>query len=384
VPSLASAEQSNTSVVFSDRYILKLFRRPSEGINPDLELGRFLTERAAFPHTPPTLGSLEYRAGRAEPLTLAILQGYVPNEGDAWQYTLRHLGQYFEQILTHPGELKEAPIPPGLPLTLSGQAIPELAEETIGPYLESARLLGERTAELHVALASDALDPAVAPEPFSTLYLRALYQSMRGQARRALWLLTKRRNDLPGPLGALAEKVLASEAEILQVFWAVVERKVDATRIRCHGDLHLGQVLYTGKDFVFIDFEGEPARPIGERRIKRSPLKDVAGMLRSFDYAAQTGLLEALASGVAQPDDLARLEPWARYWSSWVAATYLKAYFATAGEASFLPRDPAGQETLLQAHVLEKAVYELAYELNNRPSWVKIPLAGILQLLEAR
>src|SRR5262249_33999509 len=138
VPSLASAEQSNPSVVFGDRYILKLFRRPSEGITPDLELGRFLTERAAFPHTPPTLGSIEYRAGRAEPMTLAILQAYVPNEGDAWQYTVRHLSQYFEQILTHPGELKEAPIPPGLPLALSGQAIPDLAEQTIGPNLERA------------------------------------------------------------------------------------------------------------------------------------------------------------------------------------------------------------------------------------------------------
>jgi maltose alpha-D-glucosyltransferase/alpha-amylase len=151
-----------------------------------------------------------------------------------------------------------------------------------------------------------------------------------------------------------------------------------------HGDYHLGQVLYTGRDFVIIDFEGEPSRSIGARRIKRTPLRDVAGMLRSFDYAAHTSLLGRHRGGPVRPEDVATLAPWARYWTQWVSAAFLRAYLATLGPGALLPRDPRDLRVLLDAHLLEKALYELGYELNNRPDWVGIPLSGILELMEAK
>ncbi len=176
--------------------------------------------------------------------------------------------------------------------------------------------------------------------------------------------------------------MLESEGDCLKIFQSILGRKITALRTRIHGDYHLGQVLYTGKDFVIIDFEGEPARPLTERRIKRSPLRDVAGMLRSFHYAAHTALANQVEAGVIRAEDRLGLEPWARLWNLWISSAFLRAYLRTAGEAAYLPRGREEFETLLHAYHLEKAIYELGYELNNRPTWVWLPLLGIQQLLE--
>ena len=258
-------------------------------------------------------------------------------------------------------------------------------QETISSYLPTAQLLGQRTAELHIALASDAVDPHFAPEPFSILYQRSIYQTMRSLTAQSFPLLRQRLKGLPQTVRGEAQRVLDREQDVLKRFQAILGRKITAMRIRCHGDYHLGQVLYTGKDFVIIDFEGEPARPLSERRIKRSPLRDVAGMLRSFHYAAYTTLFNQEAEGVyaSHPEALAFLEPWARFWYLWVSAVFLKTYCENASRASFLPRTREELQVLLDAYLLEKAVYELDYELNNRPDWVRIPLQGILQLLGA-
>ncbi len=382
--SLMQAEQSNTSILYGSTFILKLFRRVAPGVNPDLEIGRFLTEKAAFAHVPPVAGALEYRQNHGEPVTVAVLQSFVPNQGDAWQYTLDTLEQYFELVLTH-REVQQPPVPQEPLVTLSEEALPSLAQETIGSYLASAQLLGQRTAELHLALASDAIDPRFTPEAFSTLYQRSIYQTMRSHAARSFPLLRRRLKELPQAVRADAQRVLEHEEDVLRRFQAILGRKITAMRIRCHGDYHLGQVLYTGKDFVIIDFEGEPARPLSERRIKRSPLRDVAGMLRSFHYAAYTALFDQEAEGVyaSHPEALAALEPWARFWYHWVSAVFLKTYREVANQASFLPRAREELQVLLDAYLLEKAAYELGYELNNRPDWVRIPLQGILQLLGA-
>ena len=377
-------EQSNTSVVYGDRFILKLFRRLEAGVNPDLELGRFLTERAAFAHIPPLAGVLEYRRQHAEPMTLAILQGFVPNQGDAWQYTLDALGHYCEGVLARQTAMPAAPMPPQPLLALLEDEIPPLAYELIGPYLGAARLLGQRTAELHVALAQETDDPAFAPEPFSTLYQRALYQSMRSPTGQVFERLLERLQEVPAAVREEAQLVVSLEPEILRRFRSVLQRKITAMRIRIHGDYHLGQVLYTGKDFVIIDFEGESPRPLSERRIKRSPLRDVVGMLRSFHYAAYTALSSRINGGVARPEDMAVLEPCAHFWHLWVSAVFLKAYLASAAPAPFLPRTREELAILLDAYVLEKALYELGHELDNRPDWVQVPLRGILQLLETR
>ena len=368
--------------------ILKLFRRVETGINPDLEIGYFLTERAGFPHIPPVAGSIEYRMKRGETAAIGLLRRFVPNEGDAWRHTLDALSQYFDRAVTRPAdELKDFLYPAFLrprPFVekLAQTKIPPIAGELIGPYLENIKLLGQRTAELHVALASSHDDPVFAPEPFSVLYQRSLYQSMRTHSGQMFQLLKNNLNSLRGVVLDEALKVLDLQNGIMNIFRAVLSRKITASRTRIHGDFHLGQVLYTGKDYVIIDFEGEPARPLTERRIKRSPVRDVAGMLRSFHYAAYTTLFGHLGSAMVRPEDLAAMEPWARLWNIWVSSVYLKSYVDHAAPGGFLPADREELNILLNTYLFEKALYELGYELNNRPDWVRIPVIGILQLLQ--
>ncbi|MGH7831306.1 MAG: putative maltokinase, partial [Candidatus Binatia bacterium] len=358
-----------------------VFRRVDEGINPDLEIGLFLTERISFANVPRVLGALEYRKKNKEPMTLGILHAFVPNQGDAWRYTLDSLGRYFEDVLAKPAESKNLVLPSESYWDLLDPDPPFLVGETVGPYLASAQLLGQRTGELHRALASDTTDAAFAPEPFTGLDRRSLYQSLRTSAEQSFQMLDKTlRRGLPEETEPSAQKVLERSREIFKKFHALVERDLSGLRIRCHGDYHLGQVLYTGKDFVIIDFEGEPTRSLSERRIKKSPLRDVAGMLRSFHYAS----VAKLKSGQFRPEDIPSLQPWSRFWHFWVSVTFLKAYLSAVGDSSILPKSRADIQLLLDLHLLEKNLYELRYEINHRPDWLNIPLQGILQLLETR
>ncbi|MEA2587420.1 MAG: maltose alpha-D-glucosyltransferase / alpha-amylase, partial [Actinomycetota bacterium] len=376
-PQPMQAEQSNTSVIFGDRLFFKLFRRPEEGINPDLEIGRFLTERVGFPHVPQVAGALEYRRGKGEPMTLGIAQQLVPNSGDAWHYTLDSLGRFFEEAIVRHPEIADPPIPEGLGLFQAARLEPPaLARETMADYLDRARLLGRRTAELHLALASDKEDPAFVPEPITPFYQRSLYQTMRSITVQNFRLLRDLGDQIPE-----AVQILDLESDVVRRLQRVLEPKISASRIRIHGDYHLGQVLYTGKDFVIIDFEGEPARPLSERRIKRSPLQDVAGMLRSLNYAAY-GALYGRVGGIAADRDPSVLQHWVRFWYLWSAGSFLGTYLDVAQGASFIPRSEAHTRILLDTFLLGKAMYELGYEANNRPQWMKIPIQGILQLLE--
>jgi maltose alpha-D-glucosyltransferase/alpha-amylase len=378
--SVLKAEQSNTSLLFGDRFILKLFRRIQPGVNPDLEIGLFLTEKK-FSHIPPVAGAVEYRRGREEPMTLAILNQFVPNEGDAWKFTLDHLTHFFEHAVAEQGKMEGLSLPSSPLLDLAEPDVPPAVAEIIGPYLESARLLGQRTGEMHLVLASEPERPSFAPEPFSRLYQRSLYQSMRSLTGQVFQLLRQRLQTLPEGTRPEVQKVLDQEAKILERFRSLMDMKITAMRIRCHGDYHLGQVLYTGKDFVIIDFEGEPARPLSERRIKRSPLRDVAGMLRSFNYAAYSALFSQRDSGLIRPEDLAFLESSAQFWRLWVSAAFLKAYLGEASKGNFIPRAKREVQALLDIYLLEKGVYELGYELNNRPEWIMIPIQGIRELI---
>jgi maltose alpha-D-glucosyltransferase/alpha-amylase len=377
-PSLARADHHNALVFFDDRFVLKAFRRVEEGTNPELQIARFLTERAGFGHTPPLLGALEYRRSWGEPLTLAVLYGFVPNQGDGWRLTLDALGRYYEQALAGPN--RELPLPRQGFLDLIHQEVPEMAREMIGSHLEAARLLGQRTGELHLALASGADDPAFAPEPFSTLYQRSLYQTVRAQGRRALDLLRKRLQDLPERVQRDGPHLLALEPELLKRIGRIREQKINARRTRCHGDYHLAQVLWTGKDWALIDLEGDPSRPFGVRRLKRSPLRDASSMVRSFHYAA----LCALTQGPIRPEDQAVLEPWARFWHQWVATTFLKAYLETAAQGQFLPTSREELDVVLDFYLLKRAINELQYELTYHPDRVRVPLQGLLHLLEGR
>lgn len=377
-PSFMKAEQSNSSVVYGQRLVLKIFRRLEAGINPDLEISSFLTERSSFQNIPPLAGHLEYLSKEGIRTSLGALQGYIINQGDAWQFTLGALSEYYQNAqgcTLAAGEIPRNPI-----LALSEQAIPEAARRRIGPYLESAALLGRRTAELHTALASSQQDPAFAPEPLSEAGQQAFVISAMNLVTANFGLLRRLKNEMPDHIRKQADAVLSLEDDALRRFQLFRKRKLSAVLTRIHGDYHLGQVLFTGNDFVIIDFEGEPARSLEERRKKRSPLQDVAGMLRSFHYAAYAPLLKQ--EGARRPDErLQSLAPWGDYWQKWASAAFLKAYLETSRGLQFIPQNGEELAFLLDTYLLDKAVYELGYELNNRPSWVRIPLEGISQLL---
>jgi maltose alpha-D-glucosyltransferase/alpha-amylase len=379
------AEQSNSTLLYGDQFLLKLFRRLQEGVNPELEIGAFLTDVVAFPHAPPLAGAIEYIMPDRPTVTVGILEGFVHNEGNAWTYTLDRVQEYFEEIIIKkPASEVPADLLPRTPLLALAKAeTPPLADNLFGPYLESIALLGRRTAEMHIALAAHTDLPHFGEEPFSQLYQRSLYQALRNSAARSLSMLRgKLANNAPHEVQVEGGAVMAREAEMLDRMRPVIQQKIGAMRIRCHGDFHLGQVLYTGNDFVIIDFEGEPGRSIGERQLKASPFRDVAGMLRSFDYACYSAFADPLGGAVTGSEESTRLRRWMQFWTTWTSAAFLKSYLAVADGHSFIPRQPESAQLLLDIYLFEKALYELRYELNNRPDWAHIPLHGILQLLD--
>jgi maltose alpha-D-glucosyltransferase / alpha-amylase len=383
-PSVLKAEQSNTSIVFGDRYMMKVVRRLERGVSPDVEIGRYLAGRVE--HVPELLGTIEHvRPGGDEPATVAMLQRFVPNEGDAWVHTLDELERFSERVLSDPPDSgRTLPGARSSALAMAAKEIPEAVHGALGPYIDSAILLGRRTAELHVALAAGDGDEAFLTEPFTTLYQRSLYQSMRNALRRGLQAARNGIDSLPDPAARdHIEQLSAREDEILERLKSLSNTRIDTVRTRIHGDYHLGQVLWTGRDFVIIDFEGEPARPLGERRLKRSPLRDVAGMLRSFQYATASALRFQLERGAVTEERTGYedLRGWLGYWHRWASAAFLRGYLETADGQPFLPSDPDHTAILLDAFLLEKAIYELGYEMNNRPEWVDIPLTGIAEVL---
>ena len=372
-----SIEQSNTSIIYGDRFILKLFRRLEAGINPDCEIGQYLTEKTSFDRIPPFAGMIQYwPAPGAEPTVLAMLQGLVVNEGDGWKWTVEELQRYYESCAPiasrefADGELDE-------PLELSEHPVSQLARDHVGIYLDSAAILGRRTAELHLALASPTDDPAFAPEPLSLEDLQALFVGARDSAVSVFEFLRKSMSQLPDDVIDIAALVLGQRRRILDHLKELKFDGLSAQKLRIHGDYHLGQVLRVKNDFVLLDFEGEPARSLDSRRSKQCALKDVAGMLRSFSYAAFGTLISYTAR---HPEDFDSLKPWAQLWERSVAAEFLRAYRDTAQGAQFLPDTTADFRKLLDLFLLDKALYEILYELNNRPAWVRVPMLGIMSL----
>jgi len=377
------SDQSNTSVFFGKRLVLKLFRRLEPGPNPDVEIGEFLSRRG-FTRVPPLVGSISYspapKGGGVHIATaassVAMLQKYVWNQGNGWQVTIDEIERFFEYVTA-------TPVPADADLNAAHAWAfgltsdpPASVAEAIRAYLAVADILGRRTGEMHVALA-DSTDPTFAPEPIAASDLNATIEDMRTRAQTHLTLLETVLPHLEDRIQQQALEVLRQREELLQQFDDLREVRGSSARIRCHGDYHLGQILVTEGDVVILDFEGEPARPIQERRAKTSPLRDVAGMIRSFSYAALTAVN---AVTQARPEDARRLGPWADFWQTWIGAAFLRSYLLATQDASFLP-PPDNFDLMLRAYILDKALYELAYELNNRPTWVHIPLTGVLQLL---
>jgi maltose alpha-D-glucosyltransferase/alpha-amylase len=325
---------------------------------------------------PPYAGALTYAPQTGETSSLGLLQGLVPNQGDVWSWTLEDLDRYYETCSL---SLFVPPHETGQTGSMAEAAAAEsaLARDHVGLYLDAAATLGRRTAELHLALAGPTSNPEFAPEPLTSADLQQLAATFSEHVSRVLDALRGSLLDLPDALVEQAGRALARR----QAFGATFRRLEALTdggqRTRIHGDYHLGQVLRVKNDFLILDFEGEPQRSLAERRAKHSPLKDVAGMLRSFSYAAWVGLQQFTRRG---HESAMRLEPWARLWEQSVSAAFLRAYLEVAAKDNLLPREPAAVESILQAYVLEKAFYEVLYELNHRPAWVWIPLRSLLTL----
>jgi maltose alpha-D-glucosyltransferase/alpha-amylase len=376
---MMSGEQSNTALTYNNKFFLKLYRKVDIAINPDLELTHFLSHNTNFKNIPPFVGTVEWKYKNGT-MVLGMMQEMVENNGDAWTYMQDTLKSYNEKLLMRDKPMLFPELKGSLVNPVKYEDIPENAKEIIDVTVaERARLLGIRTGEMHLALASGTELPNFAPEEFSLHYQRSLFSSFQSLVRVTFQNQVRNIRKLPLHLREEVKDILAMKGDILHVLKRIYNRKLGAVKIRIHGDYHLGQVLVTGKDFVILDFEGEPARSYSERRLKRSPLRDVAGMIRSFHYAAYSSLL---LNDHLRKKEVAKLMPYAELWYHYMSGFFMKAYLETVKDTGFIPDEKEDLEVMMQTYILEKAIYELNYELNNRPDWVLIPLRSIKSIME--
>ena len=354
-------EQSNTSILIGEKMVLKVIRRLSPGTHPEVEIGRFLTEVAQYPNVPPQLGAVEYVDQDGVPTALAVLQGFARNQGDGWRYTLDYLSRALEEA----------------DLGFDGEDLDPQDRHAV--FLTQMALLGQRTAELHRALSITTGDPAFDPEPIDDDDMVSITQSVTDQATAAFRALKRSEAQAGEDVHASVTDLLDREEECLALVLRLGQIKVKATKTRHHGDFHLGQVLIARDDFILVDFEGEPVRSLEERRAKRSPLRDVAGMLRSFDYAAAAALK---FYDEMTPDRLTSAAEHALIWRNLTIDAFLGGYIDAIGDCLAFPEDPSTAMQLLDLLILEKALYEIYYEAANRPSWLPIPVNGVLAILD--
>jgi maltose alpha-D-glucosyltransferase/alpha-amylase len=372
---ILKADQSNTAIIYNDQYFFKFYRKLENEINPELEIVRFLSEHTTFRNSPRYAGSVEYHDQDGNIIVFGLLQERVDNQGEAWTMSVDSVGRFYERVMAKAKTIK-------LPKLINKASIkfedaPEVIQEFIGRgFYERMVRLGTRTAEMHLALSSNTSNPAFTPENFTANYQRSLYSSLRKLVKDRFSLLESTLPKLTADVQKFAKEVLELENDIMQCFSEVHQVKIKANKIRIHGDYHLGQVLFTGKDFVIIDFEGEPGLSFSERRLKKSALKDVAGMMRSIHYAA---FGKILLNENYRDRDLEFLEMWAEQWQHYVSRFYLGAYMERMNMGTSLS---AEDDVLIRTFLLEKAIYELGYELNGRPDWTIIPLRGIHYIMK--
>lgn len=372
---LVTAEQSNSSIIYDRQAIMKCFRRVVAGINPDVEVSHFLTTQAGFRHTPATLGDIAYISEDGIEHSLALLQAFVPNEGDAWEHTLVALGRFVAAAQYREDVADDMRI--------------QETQRLMATNLAEVEQLGTLTGEMHVALASDPSDPNFAPRPLLPEQVRAWQTAILAESADMLRELEQRMDTLPPGQQASVAALLAARSRIEQRATQLTTLgEAGLVTTRYHGDYHLGQILVSAQGFLVLDFEGEPLRSIAERRAHGSPLKDVAGMLRSLSYAAHTALRQAESkataeAGSTEPIDLThrRLTAWTEAWEQCARAAFLDGYRAATHGAAFVPEDSETFDAAVAVFELEKAFYELNYELNNRPDWLPIPLRGIQRVI---
>ncbi len=354
---MVGVEQSNTSIIYNNKHFLKLYRKVDSHFNPDVEVTRFLTEKTNFTHSPIYSASLFFKIEK-EIYTIGLLQKLIQNDGDAWSYYGNETKIFLESIKN---------------------SSEEITEDVVGKkIIDKTILLGKRTAEMHIALSSTKEDSNFETEEFSLHYQSSLYAGLYSMVRSSFATLTKQLPNLLPLLKIEAENIQKLRPEILNSFKRLTYNKIEALKTRTHGDYHLGQVLVSENDFVIIDFEGEPARPFSERRLKKSPVKDVAGMLRSFHYSIYSSLLQ----GNFTQEEIKSLQPKAERWYKIISESFLQSYLNVAAGNAIIPKDQNDFKILLETFILEKAIYELNYELVYRPDWVIIPIEGIKAIME--
>lgn len=378
-PRVLSGEQSNTSLTYDGKFYLKLYRKVDRAINPDVEINNLLTTQANFKHIPAFVGTIEWKYAK-DSMVMGLMQEMVENNSDAWEYMIDRLEDYNEKVLQIETRTELPGFTGSLIEPVTFDEVPEDVKSLLEvPLVERTILLGQRTAEMHLALAS--IDNAdFKPEDFSLHYQRSLYSSLQSLVRSTFQNLSRNLNKLPANLKPEAEELLNMKDEILTVLKRIYKKKIDTTKIRIHGDYHLGQVLFTGKDFVMLDFEGEPALSYSERRLKRSAMRDVAGMVRSFHYAAYGSLF---LENQVREEDMETLLPYVEQWYHYMSGFFMEGYLKTIKGSNIITSDKDDMEILLQTFLLQKAIYELNYELNNRPNWVIIPLRSIKTIMRA-
>jgi len=370
-------EIHHATLRFGDRYVVTILRRLDEGASPELELGRVLNKAEGV--APKLHEVVEMHRRRGESPTIALVHDYVPNIGTAWDFTIEELGRFFSRVLARSTNEPPPPAPSGSPLTFMNESPPAEVAELMGQVLHTIEPLGRVVAECHAALAANVTNPAFTPELYSALDRRSKYQSLRNLSGKVLRSLRESLPTLDERTRHEAIAVLTKEAEIFRRFEPLLHSKMTSQRIRAHGDLHLGNALFTGKSFVLVGFDGRGERMLSERKRKRSPLRDLAGMVRSFDFAATKVLTDPSR---VRETDFDTAEPWAFHWSQWASAAFLRAYFAAAGTAAFVPRDLADASVLFDAFVLERALYQLKTQIDDpRPDSVIVALLGFRRLL---
>jgi maltose alpha-D-glucosyltransferase / alpha-amylase len=357
-------EQSNTAVYFGDQLFLKGYRRLQEGTNPEVEVGRFLTEVSPYPHIVPVAGVVELRRPNGQNTTLALLQAYVENQGAGWNFAVDYLESF---LLDQLGQTKPRDIPENASVH--------------GFFLTIIEVLGKRTAELHCAFSHETGDTAFDPEPITPEDIQSWSKQLQAEAIATLDKLEAQRDSLPAELHAATDRLLTLRPTLLDRISPQALDGINAYKMRYHGDYHLGQVLRVQNDFIITDFEGEPARPLAERRQKHSPLKDVAGMIRSFSYAAAVAVNRATAE---RPGDRSHLGPLVQQWEDEASNAFLNSYRETIKDCKVWPADPGQADRLIEFFIVDKAFYELRYEMDNRPEWLSIPLFSLLRKIDKK
>ena len=375
---LCKADQNGTSVQFGERFVLKMFRRIESGKHPEVEIGRVFAGSASVMHLARLGGWLEYRDRNGEVSVAGVLHQYLEHEASAWQFTLDNVNSFFEAALVAEANHIVATPPHQSIAALSHETTPDEVQTQMGSYLSLIEQLGRRTAELHLAL-SQTDDPDFAPEPFNEFYKLGLYHSLVGKKNRVLQQLTGAMNTFPSETQTDCEALLDAGREMTSKLQLLRDLGAGGKRIRIHGDFNLRQALFTGKDFYLIDFEGEVDRPLGERRIKRSPLRDVAGLLQSL-YSASHGFLQGQPSGTMHRDQ-ATLIPIAATWYRWSAAEFLRGYLNVSGIGELLPVAQNDLESLLDVLMLEQALRDIALDVMNRSDHVRVSVRAALHVL---